>query len=73
MSNASFAAKLPKIELHAHLNGSIRRSTLLELCRAHGAELFGKAEKLLEVSADRRDSRTLSECFDIFALIHAGA
>ncbi len=29
-----FIAQYPKIELHAHLNGSIRRSTLFELAKA---------------------------------------
>jgi adenosine deaminase len=28
--------RLPKIELHSHLNGTIRAATLEELCAEHG-------------------------------------
>ncbi len=30
--------RLPKVELHAHLNGCVRESTLLELARLHNLD-----------------------------------
>jgi adenosine deaminase len=51
-----FCRALPKIELHAHLHGSLRQSSI--------AELSGKPFPALS------DSRDLTECFRIFDLIH---
>ena len=51
-----FTLSLPKIELHAHLNGSIRASTLHELS---GGE---------SIRPDPR--QTLSEAFKVFDVIH---
>lgn len=34
---------LPKVELHRHLEGSLRLRTLLEVARAHGMDLLGTA------------------------------
>ena len=52
-----------KIELHAHLHGSIRESTLLDL-----------AEQRTDVRAKAEDAingkRTLDTCFKLFGLIH---
>ncbi|XP_074651028.1 N6-Methyl-AMP deaminase-like [Tubulanus polymorphus] len=66
----SFCKNLPKIELHAHINGSISNSTmnkLIELKRQKDAQFsveqwmtcIGKGEK-----------RSLEECFKMFKLIH---
>ncbi len=38
---AEFYKALPKVELHRHLEGSLRLRTLLEVARAHGMDLFG--------------------------------
>jgi adenosine deaminase len=54
---------LPKAELHAHLHGCIRLSTLRELA----SSLSALDEALL---ADGMGSRSLSDCFRIFSLIH---
>lgn len=59
---------MPKVELHAHLNGSIRDSTLLELAR-------GLREKGVIVFPDLEDvilkhDRSLREVFKLFDLIH---
>ena len=35
MSLAEFIAKMPKVELHVHLEGSIQPETLLTLARRH--------------------------------------
>lgn len=56
--------KQPKIELHAHLNGSIRQSTLLELARVVG-EKGGDLEQVI-----LKNDRSLVECFRLFDLIH---
>src|SRR5947209_2409154 len=34
-----FIRRMPKVELHLHLEGSIRPATLLELASRHGVEL----------------------------------
>lgn len=34
----AFCQRLPKVELHAHLNGSIRERTLHELAKQHGID-----------------------------------
>lgn len=39
--SAEFYKALPKVELHRHLEGSLRLRTLLEVARAHGMDLFG--------------------------------
>jgi adenosine deaminase len=72
-----FCKLLPKIELHAHLNGSIRESTLVELARERSVSL---PVKLLKHEAEHHDPdkealffntkpRSLEECFEIFGYI----
>jgi adenosine deaminase len=53
-----FCKSLPKIELHSHLNGSIRISTLEELIEKAGGTPFASK------------TRTLEDCFQLFNLIH---
>eukprot|EP01018_Ginkgo_biloba_P003531 Gb_00816 [translate_table: standard] len=59
---------VPKVELHAHLNGSIRDTTLLELARERskkGQLVLSDVEDLIE-----KDDRSLQECFNLFDWIH---
>ncbi|KAL7212104.1 hypothetical protein ACSBR2_014885 [Camellia fascicularis] len=59
---------IPKVELHAHLNGSIRGSTLLELARGLGEKgtiVFSDVEHAI-----LKDDRSLQEVFKLFDLIH---
>ncbi|XP_004293272.1 PREDICTED: adenosine deaminase-like protein isoform X1 [Fragaria vesca subsp. vesca] len=59
---------MPKVELHAHLNGSIRDSTLLELARGLGEKgviVFSEFENVIQ-----KDDRSLTEVFRLFDLIH---
>lgn len=57
----SFIHGLPKAELHSHLAGSIRPSTLRELI-PDGVSLLSILENA--------QKRTLSQCFQIFDVIH---
>ncbi|KAJ0983202.1 hypothetical protein J5N97_011457 [Dioscorea zingiberensis] len=54
--------ELPKIELHAHLNGCVRDSTLLELAKLLGAT---DVEDVI-----LKKGRSLKECFQLFDLYH---
>ncbi|KAK1307927.1 hypothetical protein QJS10_CPA09g01225 [Acorus calamus] len=68
MIDMEWCRSLPKIELHAHLNGSIRDSTLLELAKVLGEKnviVFSDVEHII-----LKDDRSLQECFRMFDLIH---
>lgn len=69
---------LPKVELHAHLNGSLDAGALKSLL-AHpanavsgGAGVAGvpDAELMAKVQIAENDQRTMSECFELFDLVH---
>lgn len=59
-----FTRLLPKVELHAHLAGSIRRSTLLSLAASHHIDPT-------HAFILTRWPRTLSEAFSVFRIIHS--
>jgi adenosine deaminase len=48
MSLESFLLRMPKVELHVHLEGSMRPAVLLELARRNGVELPARDEAGLE-------------------------
>jgi adenosine deaminase len=52
---------LPKAELHCHLDGSIRASTLLELGREYGQAMPAPTPEVLEKVMAARDVRDLDE------------
>ncbi|KAL3627537.1 hypothetical protein CASFOL_028900 [Castilleja foliolosa] len=63
-----WCVSMPKIELHAHLNGSIRDSTLMELAKElgdKGAIDFSAVEHVI-----LKNDRALNEVFKLFDLIH---
>ncbi|XP_062161417.1 N6-mAMP deaminase [Alnus glutinosa] len=67
-SNMEWCISMPKVELHAHLNGSIRDSTLLELARVLGEKgiiVFSDVEHVI-----LKNDRSLREVFKLFDLIH---
>lgn len=57
-----FIKQLPKAEIHSHLAGSIRDSTLIELMPLDQTHLASVLEN--------SKTRTLSECFQVFDVIH---
>ncbi|XP_008277138.1 N6-Methyl-AMP deaminase [Stegastes partitus] len=65
-NDADFYRELPKVELHAHLNGSVSFQTIEKLIRRkpqlnieHSMTAIGKGQQ-----------RTLEECFEVFKVIH---
>lgn len=61
-----FCKNLPKVELHAHLNGSISDKTLLQLMQQ---KMFVGVDAA-SASIEKGDQRTMEECFDCFKLLH---
>ncbi|RYG50539.1 hypothetical protein EON66_11740 [archaeon] len=67
----AFCERMPKAELHAHLHGSIRPSTLAELvCRQEGVASTQAAQHVINTVLPST-KRSLTDCFKIFDLIHA--
>ncbi|XP_007933454.2 adenosine deaminase-like protein [Orycteropus afer afer] len=62
----NFYLELPKVELHAHLNGSISSKTMRKLI-AKKPDL--KIHEWMTM-IDKGKKRTLEECFQMFQLIH---
>ncbi|XP_013190095.2 adenosine deaminase-like protein [Amyelois transitella] len=69
----NFCRELPKVELHAHLNGSLSKSTMLQLKRLN-ADSGVKDETntfMDEFVMGAGDTRNLADCFQIFSIAHA--
>ena len=62
----SLVQSLPKAELHSHLAGSVRDSTLRDLMIAASGE--ESAAPLLDLESAQ--TRSLSDCFKIFDIVH---
>lgn len=70
-----FIRQMPKVELHAHINGSISKETISRLIQERSEhEGPQKVEewktKLKLMMGDRKAGLELEICFDIFGLIH---
>mmetsp|Transcript_26097 Transcript_26097/g.49276 ORF Transcript_26097/g.49276 Transcript_26097/m.49276 type:complete len:351 (-) Transcript_26097:333-1385(-) len=68
IAHLRYCQSLPKIELHAHLNGSIRDDTLRELAMAEDSTVDLLMEDVIKLT--NRGDRSLGECFKLFDLIH---
>lgn len=55
-----FLRRMPKVELHAHINGSVRKSTLLQIAE----------RKNIQVDVESFERRDMVGGFLIFDLIH---
>uniref|UniRef100_A0A8C9BFQ1 N6-Methyl-AMP deaminase n=1 Tax=Phocoena sinus TaxID=42100 RepID=A0A8C9BFQ1_PHOSS len=59
-------SELPKVELHAHLNGSISSNTIKKLiAKKPGLKIHYQMTMI-----DKGKKRTLEECFQMFQIIH---
>ncbi|XP_071479126.1 N6-Methyl-AMP deaminase-like [Diadema antillarum] len=74
--NLSFCQQLPKVELHAHLNGSISPKTMAELTEKKTKSQNSSLETTVDAirrwneSVKKREKRILNECFETFKHIH---
>lgn len=66
MNMKEFCQKLPKVELHAHLNGSLSVNTLQKL-----REMQCSNTACDQVLVDTTNFLSLSECFKMFDVAHA--
>ncbi|KAL4436777.1 hypothetical protein ABPG75_003916 [Micractinium tetrahymenae] len=69
-STLAFCKALPKVELNAHLNGTVRDSTIKELAGA--LMLNGKPMSLARlVHLTQQTSPSIGECFQLFDILHS--
>lgn len=71
-----FCREMPKIELHAHLNGSISNSTMQKLLQYHrdrnteGGACRETQPHIWETTILKGEKRSLADCFLMFKMIH---
>lgn len=68
MDSNNFCQRLPKVELHAHLNGSLSPNTLRTLYKMQNPSEDSEVEKY---SCIIERHTTLEECFKTFAIAHS--
>lgn len=70
---ADIFKELPKLELHAHLNGSLSADTLQQLIELQKCNLgHGEvAYNVWEAVIQHGNTRTLEECFQVFGIAHS--
>lgn len=59
--NSEFIRRIPKADLHVHLDGSLRLSTLIELAKKEGVELPAYTEKGLREKVFKKQYASLPE------------
>ncbi|XP_072757087.1 N6-Methyl-AMP deaminase isoform X2 [Anoplolepis gracilipes] len=62
-----FCRRLPKVELHAHLNGSLSIKTLQKLYKMQDSNIAPSDQAFMNTT----NFSSLSECFKIFDIAHA--
>ncbi|XP_055918878.1 adenosine deaminase-like protein isoform X2 [Eupeodes corollae] len=70
MDIGQFIKGMPKVELHAHLNGSLSTKTLIELGKLEYGESNNEFQRICE-SFQQKQEFTLEECFKKFPIAHA--
>lgn len=66
----SLCRSMPKVELHAHLSGSLSDSTVLRLLNNKKQQGDGSLPDSAEFTINRGPKRTIDECFEIFSILH---
>ncbi|XP_065071999.1 adenosine deaminase-like protein [Rhopilema esculentum] len=67
---AKFCEQLPKVELHAHLNGSISKETIKTLISMKKYHLDDQDITEEMTSILNGEQKTLNDCFAIFRIVH---
>jgi adenosine deaminase len=58
---------LPKVDLHVHLDGSLRLSTFIELCTEHGHPIpGGSIERARELLSSQGGAQRLEDYIALF-------
>jgi len=63
----TFCKNLPKVELHAHLGGSLCGDTIKKLV----SQRPNINDSAITVAIEKGAQRTMHECFDMFSVIHS--
>ncbi|KAG0724135.1 Adenosine deaminase-like protein A [Chionoecetes opilio] len=66
-----YCTNLPKVELHAHLNGSLSDATVLGLLKTRTQRDADPSLAAAEVTIKKGHQRTLEECFQVFGILHS--
>lgn len=64
-----FLRRMPKTDLHVHLDGSIRPQTLIDLAEQEGIELPGRDVKTLHSRMFKTHYSSLVEYLQLFTLL----
>jgi len=66
---STIVSKLPKVELHVHLDGSMRPKSLWEIAKKRGIELEFKDEESFKKACVCKEGATLPEFLEKFAIM----